>query len=441
MSTNEGSAKTLLPPGAGQAAADRARLPRDLPDAGPAPAQVGYVLLLAYLVLDYVRPQDTFRVFGVIRPAMIVTALLAAWWLCHPRSWVRGNAQQWWVWAFVGLLAVHTPFAVNNFHAFHAWRAMALLLPFMLVVPICIRSAGRLRGTLAFCMLLVAYQAGFGLLHGGRGTGAQFLDENDLALFLNTYLPFGYFLFLNERRVLPKLFYLAATVLALGGVVATSSRGGFVGLLAVGAVGWLVSRRKALSLLVVALLAAAVMWFATDAYWERMRTSTNTEAGTAKERVESWKSGWNMFVHNPLGVGGNNFQVRFSEYQTAYFQRGMWGRVAHSLWFTLLAELGIPGALVYLMLGFYNIRDCLRIRARGREIGGADGRLLSAVGSAMLASMAGFFASATFLSVLYYPHYWYVTAFVIAATRIAAALPVGEGDHPGGTALLRPTPS
>jgi O-antigen ligase len=353
---------------------------------------------------------------------MVVTGLLGFWLVTRPGMWVRGNAQQRCVWAFAGLLAVHVPFAVNNYFAFQAWRWIMLLLPFIVAVPICIASPARLRRTLAFCMVLVAYQAGFGLLNGGRGTGAQFLDENDLALFLNTYLPFGYFLFLAERRLALKFLYLATTLLAVGGVVATSSRGGFVGLLAVGVVTWMVSRRKLTSLVAVALLAALVMWFASDAYWERMRTSTNTESGTAKERLESWKSGWNMFVHNPLGVGGNNFQVRFPDYQTGYFQRGMWGRVAHSVWITLIAELGIPGALIYLLLAFYNIRDSLRIRARGRAAGGEDGELLAAVGSAMLASIAGYFASATFLSVLYYPHYWYLTGFVVATARVADGL-------------------
>jgi hypothetical protein len=126
-----------------------------------------------------------------------------------------------------------------------------------------------------------------------------------------------------------------------------------------------------------------------------------------------------MFLDNPLGVGGNNFQVRFPEYQT-YFQRGMWGRVAHSLWFTLLPELGIPGMLVYGLLLFFNLRDSVRLRTIGRTIGGVNGALVAGLGSAFLASFAGFFASGTFLSVLYYPHYWYLTGFIVATYSVAA---------------------
>jgi O-antigen ligase len=299
---------------------------------------------------------------------------------------------------------------------------MVLLLPMVFALPACIKSVGTLRTSLGFCLALMAYQATFASLHGGRGTGAQFTDENDLSLFVNTYLPFAFCLFMGEKRFRVRVFYFMTIVAGVAGVVASRSRGGFVGLVAIGAVIWLVSRRKILALVVVALVAFGLVQFASDAYWARMATSTEADAGTGKERIESWKSGWNMFLDNPLGVGGNNFQVRFPDYQTEYFRRGMWGRVAHSLWLTVVAELGIPGAAIYLVLLVANVRACFRLRHIGQEVGGDNGRLLVNIGSAMLASMVGFFASATFLSVLYYAHYWYLTGFIVAASEIAQSL-------------------
>lgn len=378
-----------------------------------------YLLVLAYLLLDYGRPQDTIPGLGIVRPAMFVTILLAVAYVSNREFWPKRSAQLYCVWAFLLLLAVHVPLARNNYYAYQTWFAMLLFLPLILALPTCLTSVSSLKRTIGFCTLLMAYQAGYAVLHGGTGTGSQFLDENDLSLFLNAYLPFAFFLFVAERRSIKKLLYLGGVLVALAGIVSTMSRGGFVGLLAVAAVTWLASPRKVLSLVVVALLAGGVYWSASEAYWARIATSTNAESGTARERVESWKAAWSMFKDNPMGVGGNNFQVRFSEYQGEYFQRGMWGRVAHSLWFTLISELGIPGALIYSVLLFYNLRDCLRIRTIGHKIGGDEGRLLLGLGSAFLASMAGFFASATFISVLYYPHYWYLTGFIVATAAIA----------------------
>ena len=42
----------------------------------------------------------------------------------------------------------------------------------------------------------------------------------------------------------------------------------------------------------------------------------------------------------------------------------------------------------------------------------------STLGMAFISSLAGFFASASFLSVLYYPHYFYVTALIITAKKL-----------------------
>jgi hypothetical protein len=76
---------------------------------------------------------------------------------------------------------------------------------------------------------------------------------------------------------------------------------------------------------------------------------------------------------------------------------------------------------VYGWLMFLNFRDSFRLRRIGRSVGGDDGALLRALGSAFLASFVGFFASGTFLSVLYYPHYWYLSGFVVATYSVAVA--------------------
>ncbi len=153
-----------------------------------------FFFLLLYLIFDYGRPQDLVPALGVIRPAAIATVLLAVAYLFMPRRWVRGNGQFHAVWAFVALLAVWVPLARNNFFAYWTAYSMVLLLPFVLSVPVCLNSLSAVRGMFAFCVLLMAYQAGWAVTHGGRGTGATLYDENDVALYINTFLPFAYLL-------------------------------------------------------------------------------------------------------------------------------------------------------------------------------------------------------------------------------------------------------
>jgi len=399
-------------------AAVRAEPPSSAGEQQIEPARALYLLLLAYLVVEYGRPQDVVPGLGLMRPAAIVTILLAGALAASPRRWVfRG--QFWAISAFTGLLILYIPIARNNFFAYNTAWGMVLLVPFVFALPAALKSLASLKGVLSLSVLLMAYQAIFAVTHGGRGTGSILSDENDLALFVNTFLPFAYFLFRAERRLRWKGFYAAVGIAGISGIVASGSRGGFVGLLAMAGVAWVLSPRKILSLALLAMIAWLFVSLANDAYWQEMSTAANFESGTGRARVESWRAGWRMFVDNPLGVGGGNFPARFHEYQAESFSRGMWGRASHSLWFTLLPELGIVGTLAYAWLMFLNLRDSVNVRRLGRTLGGEDGRLLAALGSSYLASMAGFFASGTFLSVLYYPHFWYVTGFIVATISLA----------------------
>jgi len=58
------------------------------------------------------------------------------------------------------------------------------------------------------------------------------------------------------------------------------------------------------------------------------------------------------------------------------------------------------------------------------QLGSEDAKFFTNLSTAFMASFAGFFVSATFLSVLYYSHFWFLTAFVIATCRAVASVPL-----------------
>ena len=286
---------------------------------------------------------------------------------------------------------------------------------------ICVNSVARLKKLIFVCIWLMIYIALFSLFHLGKGSGNYFHDENDVSLYINMWIPFCYFLFFAETEKLKRILYAVGLSIGVAAVINSFSRGGFVGLLSIGAVCWLYSKKKLASFIVISFLAFIIYAYAGDAYWTKMNTIEDTHEGTAAARIESWKAGWSMFLDNPLGVGGNNYPVRFPEYQTDYFKRGMWGRAAHSLWFTLLPELGIMGIIIYASLLYYNLKDISFLRNIKVE-NNPDLQYLQALSSAFIASFAGYFSSGTFLSVLYYPHYWYLTGIIVAAAKIGKDL-------------------
>ncbi|MCW8855337.1 MAG: O-antigen ligase family protein [Gammaproteobacteria bacterium] len=374
-----------------------------------------FFFILFYLFIDYGRPQDILPI-SFMKPGMIATAILVYYLLNNGISLSKSN-QTRMIWYFVILTALHIPFAVNNYWALQTTLNMVQFVPFILSVTICVNSINRLKKVIDFLIILMAYISVYSLFHKGYGPGAIFFDENDVAIYVNIWLPFCFFLFMYENEFKRKLFYGIAMAAGVTAIVVSFSRGGFVGLLAVGFFIWIFSTKKMLSLMLIFLVGLFVYYYSGEVYLNEMSTVTDQNEGTAQARLQSWTSGWYMFLDNPLGVGGNNFQWRFVEYQTDWFGREMGGRVAHSLWFTLIPELGVFGVIIYFKLLVYNVKDAFFLKSLNIEKN-RDIEYLHALALSFIAALAGFFASATFLSVLYYPHYWYLTAVIIATRMI-----------------------
>lgn len=375
-----------------------------------------FFFAILYLVVDYGRPQDLLHI-GFMRPGMVCVLILTFFLFSNKGFLISKSRQTNIIWCFAILTAVYIPFAVNTFYAYHTTRIMLLYIPFILSIVVCVNCIERLRKMITVFTALMIYISAYSLLHGGHGSGGWFTDENDVSLFINMWLPFCFFLILNEKGIARKIFYAVGLVTGLMAIINSFSRGGFIGLVCMVFVIWLVSPKKLITLALICAIGFAVYTYSGEAYKNEMSTVTDTNEATAQGRLLAWRAAWDMFVDNPLGVGGNNFQIRFPEYQSAEFKRGMWGRVAHSLWFTLLPELGIVGVILYLSLLYYNLKDIFYLR-KIRFDNNSDLRYLHTLSLAFIASLAGFFASATFISVLYYPHYWYMTALIVATARI-----------------------
>jgi len=383
-----------------------------------------FFFILIYLIVDFIRPQDLAPI-GAVRLGMLSMLVLLSYCLILGKFFFE-IPQIRILWLFFVLLVIHIPLARNNFYAYQTAMAFLPMLVFVLSLVFCL-NIKRLKIVVNLIILSMIYMAFFGLTHGGHGSGGYFTDENDLALFIIFVLPLCYFLIFVGHKIKWKIFYAFSTLIGLAAVIATMSRGGMVGLIAIGIGVWFFSNKKILSLLLIGFLTIFIFWIGEASYWQEMSTISDITESTAQARIQSWTTAWKMFLDNPFGVGGNNFQVRFPEYQTEWFKRGMWGRVSHSLWFTILSELGIPGCILYLGLSVKNFSDIAIIRRLPVE-GSDDVIYLKALASAFTCSILGYFACGTFLSVLYYPYYWYLTGIIVATTRIGQEIVARQND-------------
>lgn len=171
-----------------------------------------------------------------------------------------------------------------------------------------------------------------------------FGDPNDLAVLLNTALPFAvYFLLIKEKKIFPLLGVL---IVALG-IILTHSRAGFLGLCINGLIFlflyWKTQKRYVILFLGLAIL---LWFFAPESYKERIATITDwevdPETGNTGTRMDAWKVGMIEGLKHPiLGIGaGCGFYVMGMSFKD-------WHNI-HNSFVQVFVEIGMIGFAIYL---------------------------------------------------------------------------------------------
>ena len=272
------------------------------------------VLLLVYLFLEYVRPANPLGI------PLVISLVLFTWWITlKEKVWAP---QLVCFYLLVAVIAAMGPFAVNNFSVWVGFQSMVAWLLCISIPMACF--ADSLRKIRVLVNALIALQCYLGihaLLGNGRGPGGFVGDENDVALSIITMLPLAFFSLLTARTARAKVLYAAAVVLMLAGVIATDSRGGFLGLVATIAALLFFSPRRGVGLAIAAVLLLAGVAFVPDSYWAEMATISDdaeSDVGTGAHRKRLWGVAIDMFKANPLlGVGINNFPWNVGDYMSA----------------------------------------------------------------------------------------------------------------------------
>jgi O-antigen ligase len=211
------------------------------------------------------------------------------------------------------------------------------------------------------------------------------------------------------------------------GFITSFGRGALIGFLAAATSMWLRSRRK---IAVLAGLAVAIAAFAfiapqlSSRYLESMETITSEgmSAGTGADRADLWSIAWREFLSSPIvGVGTANYgpagqRVLSPEEQTAggYTRGRLFERVPHSAPMEILAEYGLFGVAVTLVLVVDFFRTNRRTRINAAKLAGScsatpGGFPAGYVHATALGLHAAFLAvcvSSIFYELLYTPLLW-----------------------------------
>jgi probable O-glycosylation ligase (exosortase A-associated) len=378
--------------------------------------------LLLCFVLDYGRPDDLVPGLGALRLNTLIPWFVALGTLFSRRTPVPFSeflteTNTKFLGVFLGLLVVSTMFATLTSNAFDVTRNVFMYVLIYMALVRQLNDFGRIQGVLKTLLLIhvVLMALNPDLFSGsGRGsvTNSVFLgDGNDFALSVNVCLPLCLFLMMEAPRKLARIFWALVVLLMVMAIVATQSRGGTIALVVVGIYFWAKSRRKALTAAMAVCAVSLVLYAAPEGYFERMRTSTDTEEGSAQARITAWKASQKMALENPLlGVGAGNFGSGFGR-----LEGGRW-MTAHSIYFLLLGELGVPGLVWLVSLICFNLVANSRLQRDIRKHKSPQAMTMGNLLTSTSAALVGFAIAGAFLSAIYYPHI-YVICGLLTATR------------------------
>jgi uncharacterized membrane protein YwzB len=388
-----------------------------------------FVALFLYTAIAYFRPYELWPVLSwtIWLPYWMAIGMLA---IFIPSQFVTEGSvtarpREINVALLLGLIAIISiPQAISPVMAWETFYTLfaKTIVVFIIMVNV-LRTEKRLRWMVILGLIagiamsysaLTDYWAGRASPYGDRAAVAisnMFGEPNSLALHLVIMIPLAVAFFMSTPNVLKKLTYLAGIVVMIGGIFATSSRGGFLGLAAAGFVlAWKLGRRNRLAvtgLLIVVVLASMVL--APGGYGLRIASifdsSLDPVGSSSARQALLTRSIWVALTRPFLGVGIGNLRIVLIHDQ-----------VSHNAYTQVAGEMGLIAFALYVAFMVIPYRRLRLIeRETLREEHHSRYYYLS-VG--LQASIVGYMVSSFFLSVAYEWYVYFLVAYAVSFRRL-----------------------
>jgi O-antigen ligase len=290
---------------------------------------------------------------------------------------------------------------------------------------------------------VIDYARGINLIENGRVQGAvggMFKNPNDLALNMVAVLPLAAVFIVRPISPVKRGVAALGALLMLFAVVATQSRAGTVGLVAMVLVlAANIVKRKPGVVFAAALAGMLMLPLLPSSYWERIASITDKnldQTGSREARSRLLRESYDAFLAHPLtGVGAGQFKNYDPD-----GREEAW-REAHNVVLQVAAELGISGLMIFGFLLARGVSAPIQTRRLLRRLDTGEGRQRKHIAVPALdprerefftthaemlsAALAGWFVCALFASVAYHWTFYYLLALAIVPREYLRAR-IGE---------------
>lgn len=388
----------------------------------------GIVLLSIYILLDIGAFQGVFEIISKLRIPFLVAviSLLYAVYLVYNKKIDFRNSTTKRFAIFFFFIIVHSQLRCKVPGGARA--DLTLFIQYFsnyIIMMACVKTPFQFIFLIDIFLASIIHSCFHAIMQGGKLYDSIWLkDENHIAIISAYAIPFALVLFSLYKSKLKKICYIIGIFFYVTANVVAASRGGSLAMIGGGFLWWLTDKNKWKSLIIVLIAVSLVFSFAPPRFFSEMESlQEGTEEGTAGERIYLWGIAWGMFLDHPvLGIGPYNYTNEYIKYDVedkyyhSYYEKGDTGKVAHSTPMQFLAENGIIGSILFLLLVICMYKNWAIVRKKINSVQYADEyepdlKLFSAINNACGISHVVFWIAALFLTLTPYPFYWILIPF------------------------------
>jgi len=282
--------------------------------------------------------------------------------------------------------------------------------------------------TFIWCLLLMGFYLGvqalnidtsrFGRINVGLG-GPDFKEGNFLAAHFAMLLPFAGVFFALYRNKIIKFITILNGIFIVNSIVLCRSRGSFLAIM-IGVISALYLAPKKFRGGIVILLIVGLIgsFFLLDKGFIQRMGRINTDISDIEEqdasasgRIKAWHAAIAMVGDHPLGIGQGNFSHYVGKYQP-----DIPGKDTHNTYLRALAELGLPGLSLILLMIWNAFRILRQQKKRIVEHQRHNDLLLHIYAQSI--SLVIFLSAAMFITEIYIEEFYWILMFPVLIVRI-----------------------
>ena len=385
-----------------------------------------YIGILVWSWISYMNPHRQAWGFAYDMPfAQIVAITLMIALVVNPQKlrlpW-NGTIAIWLL--FLSWMGLTTMVAIHPSWAMTQFTTVVKIQLVTFLTLLLINTQQRIQQLLWVIVVSIgfySFKGGiFTLMTGGAfrvygPAGSNISENNALALATLIVVPLMVYLYqIHSRNKWMRYGLGSAIFFSVISAIGSQSRGALIALLAVGVFFWWRSQSKIITGIGAVFLAGVILMVMPESWSERMNSITNYEEdASAMGRIHAWQ--YSMAIANDRLTGGG-FNSWSADTYAIYAPQSQLRVVAHSIYFSVIADHGWPGFVMFASILFLTWRRLSRLHSAGDPPG--DEFRPALLARMLQVSMVAYLSGGMFLSLSYFDLPWHIIAITVLLSEL-----------------------